>query len=125
MKPKRREVNKFVKPFAAHKWYNLGLELEVGDEDGFDLDDIKNKYGDNKEECFDRMISLWLKEANPSQLTWRVLLESLESLKLEEAVQSIQANIFEGEAKCVRVCVCLCAYMRVCHCVCVCVCDLR
>ena len=97
MKLKRKDINKFVKPFAAHKWYDLGIELEVGDEDGFALDEIRDKHGENKEDCFDRMLSLWLKEANASQLRWEVLLECLKNLKLNDAIQSLQSNVFGGE----------------------------
>ena len=95
MKLKRKDINKFVKPFAAHKWHELGLELEVGDEKGLALDDIKDKYEGN-EECFDHMIHLWFKEADATQLTVGVLLDCLMSLKLNDAVQSLQSNTVGG-----------------------------
>ncbi len=95
-KPKRKEINKYVKPHAAHKWYDLGLELEVGDESGIALGEIKEKYSDDKENCFDCMIDKWFKEGDPKLLTWKELIDCLKEVKANEAVTAIRENLFAG-----------------------------
>ena len=95
-KPKLKDICKYVKP-AAHKWDEIGLELEVVDEDGRDIDRIKLECKGDKEECFKKIMRLWFQSEDSSQVTWKVLLDCLKGLGLAEAMRSVEDNILGGE----------------------------
>ena len=96
-KPKLKDIYKYVKP-AAHKWDEIGLELEVVDEDGRDIDRIKAEYNKDKEECFKKIMRLWLQSENSIQVTWNVLLDCLRELELDEAVQRVESKLLNRES---------------------------
>lgn len=87
-----KDINRYVKPSAAGKWYDIGLELGVGDEDGEFLDGIESSCGDDKEKCFMEMIKKWLRSGSPD-ITWRNLLHCLEVCELQEAVNCVQRKV--------------------------------
>ena len=90
-KPRLKDINKFVKPFAFSKWLDIGLELEVGDADGKFLYSIKSSY-DDKEECFTDMMKEWVCSDSPD-VTWRTLLNCLRVLRLQKAVESVESKL--------------------------------
>ncbi len=100
-KPKRRDINRYVKPHAAGSWYDIGLELEVGDEDGQELDQIREKYGAaDVTACFDAMIGKWLKETDSAKLTWKTLIDSLKCYGITDAIQDVRENVLGGTYLC-------------------------
>lgn len=84
-----------MKPFAYTKWYDIGLELEVGDEDGVFLDQIKNSQ-ENDQERFMEMIKTWIRSDDLSKVTWKTLLDCLKELKITEAVNRVEHK-FQSE----------------------------
>ena len=90
-KPKLKDINKYVKPYAFSKWYDIGLELGVGDEEGELLDDIKSSC-DDKEECFTDMMKRWVRSESPD-VTWRTLLNCLRELGLQKAVECVESKL--------------------------------
>ena len=84
-----------MKPSAASKWYEIGLELGVGDEDGEFLDSIGTSCENDEDKCFMKMIKDWVRSGSP-QVTWRTLLHSLKEHKLQEAVKCVESKL-KGE----------------------------
>ena len=98
-KPKLKDIYKYVKPFAAHKWDEIGLELEVVDEDGRDLDRIKEECKGDKEDCFKKIMTLWVQSEESTLIrTWKVLLDCLRVLNLNEAVQTVESRLLNRKS---------------------------
>ena len=64
------------------KWYDIGLELDI---DPDTLDDIKDKFKDNHQDCLTEMLKVWLKSTNPKP-TWTALGDALK----DEAVDEVE-----------------------------------
>ena len=93
MRAKLSELLKYVKPYAAGKWEEIGIALELFDDDidGEILADIK-RSGDQTQ-CFIATMRLWLK-TKLSEATWEALLVCLRDIPgLQKAVESIEDNI--------------------------------
>ena len=81
-KPKRKDINKYS--VLHEKWYMLGTELEIDDEE---LDDLEDKYKDDPHKRLLKMFGVWLEKGeNP---THRKLLEALVEIDKKDIAQSI------------------------------------
>ena len=80
-KPKRKDINKYSE--LDEKWYILGTELEIDDEE---LDKLEEKYSDPHKRLI-KMFGVWLEKGeNP---TYRTLLEALVEIDKKDVAQSI------------------------------------
>ena len=80
-KPKRKDINKYSE--LDKKWYTLGTELEIDDEE---LDNLEEKYSDPHKRLI-KMFGVWLEKGeNP---TYRKLLEALVEIDKKDVAQSI------------------------------------
>ena len=80
-KPKRKDINKYGE--LDEKWYTLGTELEIDDEE---LDKLEEKYSDPHKRLI-KMFGVWLEKGeNP---TYRTLLEALVEIDKKDVAQSI------------------------------------
>ena len=57
------------------KWDSLGLQLGIL---GTDIDAVRRECRGNVEECLQKILSMWLKRANP-KATWKALITALKS----------------------------------------------
>ena len=84
-KPKRKTLNKYHD--LHKKWYILGTELEVDDED---LKEIEDKYSDDSMRTL-KVFVVWLEKGeNP---TYRTLLKALVDIDKEDIAQSICTDL--------------------------------
>lgn len=82
-----KEVRDFLYDIRL-KWYDLGLELEVKEED---LDEIRVKYKDDPSDCQREMIKIWLRFVdNPP--TWNALAKALRAKAIKEIALAIEGN---------------------------------
>ncbi len=88
-KPKLKDIIKFVRPYAEKKWYEIGLELEIGDDEGRFLDEIKSSNAGNDQECFLEITKAWVRSDSAS---WTILKECLKELELHEAVEVLDSK---------------------------------
>ena len=87
-------MQRYVKPFAASKWEELGTALGLADDDdGERLSAIEAKRSGNEEKCFMDVVSAWLRGTGRLPKTWVTLLRCLEEIEMHQAVKSIQENI--------------------------------
>ena len=84
-----------MRPYAKEKWYDIGLELEVGDDEGKFLDEIKKNNNENDQDCFLEMIKVWVRSESVN-VSWKTLLQCLKEIGLQEAVDSLESKI-QGE----------------------------
>lgn len=97
-RPKLSELQRYVKPFAASQWEELGIALGLADEDnGQLLSEIESKKGENEGKCFMEVVTVWLKGTGKSPKTWETLLQCLAEIEMHDAVRSIQKNILKGK----------------------------
>ena len=97
-RPKLSELQRYVKPFAASQWEELGIALGLADEDnGQLLSEIESKKGENEGKCFMEVVTVWLKKTGKSPKTWETLLQCLAEIEMHDAVRSIQENILKGK----------------------------
>ena len=84
-KPKRQTLNKYHD--LHKKWYLLGLELEIDDED---MDNIEDKYSDDSMRMV-KIFRVWLEKGkNP---TYRTLLKALVDIDKKGIAQSICTDL--------------------------------
>ena len=77
---------------ARTQWMNIGIELNILKTD---LDAIKmTNQGGNPGDCLTEMLSLWLKQVNPSP-TWTGLITALKqpTISLEQLAEQIESNM--------------------------------
>ena len=80
-KPKQKDISKYHE--LDDKWYLLGTELEIDDEE---LDKLEEKYSDPHKRLI-KMFGVWLEKGeNP---TYRKLLEALVEIDKKDVAQSI------------------------------------
>ncbi len=91
IKPKLRDINKIVGPHVEKKWYEIGLELEIGDEEGVFLDEIKKEHAGSDQECFLEIMKVWVRSKSTS-VSWTTLRDCLKELKLQEAVEVLESK---------------------------------
>ena len=85
LKPKRKDINKYSE--LDKKWYLLGVELDVDDEE---LDDLEEKYSDPHKRLL-KMFGVWLEKGeNP---TYRKLIEALVEIDKKDIAQSICSKL--------------------------------
>ena len=95
-KPKLSELQRYVKPFAASKWEELGTALGLADDDdGELLSNIETKRSGNEEKCFMDVVTAWLRGTGVLPKTWGTLLRCLEETEMHQAVRSIQENLLK------------------------------
>ena len=80
-KPKRKDINKYSE--LDEKWYTLGTELEIDDEE---LDSLEEKYSDPHKRLI-KMFGVWLEKGESP--TYRKLLEALVGIDKKDFAQSI------------------------------------
>ena len=84
-KPKRKNINKYSE--LDEKWYSLGIELEIDDEE---LDELEEKYGDLHRRMI-KVFGMWLEKGeNP---TYRQLLKALVNIGKRDVAKSICTEI--------------------------------
>ena len=94
--PRLKELQKYVIPHVGPKWEDLGIELELDDDDQL-LDEIKRDRRGDEEKCCLDVVRKWLQGAGPVEpRTWRKLLECLREIDATDAINSIEANILTG-----------------------------
>ena len=80
-KPKRKDINKYSD--LDEKWYTLGTELEIDDEE---LDKLGEKYSDPHMRMI-KVFGVWLEKGeNP---TYRTLLKALANIDKKDIAQSL------------------------------------
>lgn len=87
--PKPSDLQRYVKPYAADLWEDIGTGLELfdNDPDGKIFHQIENSS-----DPFNATMRLWLKDK--TKATWSNLLACLKEIPgLEQAVQSIEENV--------------------------------
>ena len=85
-KPKRKDINKYSE--LDEKWYTLGTELEIEDEE---LDKLRKEYSDDSHMRLIKMFGVWLEKGeNP---TYRKLLKALVSIRIKDIAQSLCADL--------------------------------
>ena len=72
-KPALKDVNKYCE--LDDRWYSLGIELEIDDEE---LDELREKYSYDPHTRMIKMFSVWLKKGEKP--TYRKLLKALENI---------------------------------------------
>ena len=60
---------------ARVKWYQIGLGIKIK---STDLDAIRKRHGNDPDECFCELLSVWLNQASPKP-TWALLTKALKS----------------------------------------------
>ena len=81
-KPKRKDINKYSE--LDEKWYMLGTELEIDDEE---LDELGEKYSSDPHMRMIKMFGVWLEKGeNP---TYRKLVEALVEIDKRDVAESI------------------------------------
>ena len=89
-------MQRYVKPFAASRWEELGTALGLADnDDGELLSKIESKRSGNEEKCFMDVVTAWLRGNGVLPKTWGTLLRCLGETEIHEAVRSIQENILK------------------------------
>ena len=84
-KPKRKDINKYSE--LDEKWYSLGTELEIDDEE---LDDLEKKYSDPHMRLL-KMFGVWLEKGeNP---TYRTLVKALVEIDKRDVAESIFSRL--------------------------------
>ena len=84
-KPKLKTLNKYND--LNEKWYFLGAELEVDDEE---LDKIEDKYSDDPMRMI-KMFGVWLKQGeNP---TYKKLIKALVDIDKKDIAESICTDL--------------------------------
>lgn len=93
-RPTPAELRKHVRDHVLHKWEELADELGLDDDDkaSKELDEIREKWKDNKKMAAFKMLKLWLRHYQTSA-TWEALLSALRKLKLDSAISSIQDHL--------------------------------
>ena len=95
-KPKLSELQKYVRPVAAEKWEDVGIALGLADDDdGMQLDNIKEEEKGNSNQCFNKLMKLWLRSgADNSHCTWAALFTALKNVAgLENTAEQIEKQI--------------------------------
>ena len=65
---------------VRHKWYNIGIELDLRKAD---LDNLRKQYKNDFDVCLSEIITAWLKRTDPRP-TWKALIEALKEPTVEE-----------------------------------------
>ena len=81
-KPKRKDINKYSE--LHEKWYMLGTQLEIDDEE---LDELRKEYNDDPHMRLIKMFGVWLEKGETP--TYRKLLEALVEIDKKDIAQSI------------------------------------
>ena len=90
-RPSMRDLNKYVIPSVATKWYDVGLELlETKYEK--ELDIIETNCNDVKI-CCRKMFSKWLQTEELA--SWNKLIEALRNVELNNVVTDIEQLLHE------------------------------
>ena len=85
-KPKRKDINIYSE--LHEKWYMLGTELEIDDEE---LDELREKYSNDPHMRTVKMFGVWLEKGeNPTY--WK-LLKALMNIGKRDVAESICTEI--------------------------------
>ena len=94
-KPKLSELQKYVRPYVAERWADVGYALCLADsDDGEQMDKIKEpeeKKGDHNS-CFNETMKVWLRSG--LSCTWTTLIAAIKTVGgLEATGAQIEARI--------------------------------
>jgi len=90
-RPTLRDLNRYIIPLVAAKWYDLGLELmDVGQEKSLEIIEQDNKH--DVISCCRKMMAVWLQMSDTA--TWDQLVNAAQSVKLNDAVRAIENLCF-------------------------------
>lgn len=95
-KPKLSELQKYVRPIAAERWEEVAIALGLADDDdGKQLDIIKEEKKGDSNQCFNELMKLWLRSgADVSPCTWATLIAAMRSVAgLESTGKQIEDQI--------------------------------
>ena len=95
-KPKLSELQKYVRPTIAERWEEVGVALGLADDDdGVQLDNIKEEKKGDSSQCFNEAMKLWLRSSSDlSPCTWAILIAAIKSVAgLESAAEQIKTQI--------------------------------
>ena len=80
-KPKRKDINRYSE--LHEKWYSLGIELEVEDDE---LDNLEEKYSDPHKRLM-KMFGIWLEKGKDP--TYGKLIKALINIDKRNIAESI------------------------------------
>ena len=101
-RPAMKDLNKYVIPLVATKWYDLGLELlDTKYESALDIIEKDSDCRD-VQYCCRKMFSKWLETSDNAN--WDKLTEAMRSIGLNGVASKI-GPLFQGEGHCWFSCV--------------------
>ena len=90
-----KDLNKYVIPLVATKWYDLGLELlETKHEK--ELEIIETNHSNDAGKCCRKMFSKWL-ETQSDSASWDQLLQAVKNIELDSVANDIEQLLPQGE----------------------------
>ena len=84
-KPKRKDINRYSE--LHEKWYSLGIELEIEDDE---LDNLEEKYSDSHKRLI-KMFGIWLEKGEDP--TYEKLIKALVDIDKRNIAESICAQL--------------------------------
>ena len=102
-RPTRRDVQRHVVPNYAHKWRDLGAQLQFSQAE---LNIIFSNFCNDAEKCCGDLMSRWLKKN--SNATWDQLFTAIDNLPQQSPVLELTGT---GENKRYTSSVYLCVYV--------------
>ena len=84
-KPKRKDINRYSE--LHEKWYSLGIELEIEDDE---LDNLEEKYSDPHKRLI-KMFGIWLEKGEDP--TYEKLIKALVDIDKRNIAESICAQL--------------------------------
>ena len=84
-KPKRKDINRYSE--LDEKWYSLGVELEIEDDE---LDNLEEKYSDPHKRLI-KMFGVWLEKGEDP--TYSKLIKALVDINKRDIAGSICAQL--------------------------------
>ena len=93
--PKRKDINKYSE--LDEKWYSLGTELEIDDEE---LEKLEEKYSDPHRRMI-KVFGVWLEKDENS--TYMKLLKALVNIGKRDVAESICSDIGMCACKSIRI----------------------
>ncbi|XP_065886204.1 uncharacterized protein [Dysidea avara] len=87
-RPTMKDLNKYIIPLVATKWYDLGLDLLDAKHEHL-LDIIEGDYKYDTQCCCRKMFSEWLRTTDTP--TWDQLIVAIRTINLNEAASKIES----------------------------------
>lgn len=92
-KPKLSELQKYVRPYVAERWEDVGYALCLADsDDGKGMDKIKEEKKGDPNSCFNETMKVWLRSG--LSCTWTTLIAAIKTVGgLEATGAQIETQI--------------------------------